>query len=209
MGQRKSTIMLSDVLSDGLVLLVSTAQGTIGVQPAALMGGTMVSLVEAAMRDQERLPPDQRARCLLVCDEFQTVTGANWEGMAAEVRKYGGSLLLATQSLARLDTPERKLKAGILGNVGVMMAFNVAAEDAHIIAPEMDSERVEDRFLVNVDPRHCYARITSDTKVYPAFSMHTLPPPRRYSRQWRSRPGGYGRFHGLHRGLGRGPGPYE
>lgn len=177
MGQRESTIMLSDVLSEGLVLLVSTAQGSIGVQPAALMGGTMVSLVEAAMRDQERIEPELRARCMLVCDEFQTVTGANWEGLLAEIRKYGGSLLLATQSLARLDTPERKLKAGILGNIGVILAYQMAFEDAHIIAPEMDSERVEDRFLVNANPHNCYARITSDTKVYPAFSMKTLPPP--------------------------------
>ena len=177
MGQRESTIMLSDVLTEGLVLLVSTAQGTIGVQPAALMGGTMVSLVEAAMRDQEKIEQSKRARCLLVCDEFQTVSGANWEGMLAEIRKYGGSLLLATQSVARLDTPDRKLKAGLLGNIGVILAYQMAAEDAHIIAPEMDAERVQDRFLVNADPHHCYARITSDTKVYPAFSMKTLPPP--------------------------------
>lgn len=177
MGQRESTIMLSDVLSEGLVLLVSTAQGTIGIQPAALMGGTMVSLVEAAMRDQEKIEQSKRSRCMLVCDEFQTVTGANWEGMLAEIRKYGGSLLLATQSLARLDTPERKLKAGILGNIGVILAYQMAAEDAHIIAPEMDSERVQERFLVNANPHNCYARITSDSKVYPTFSMKTLPPP--------------------------------
>ena len=89
MGQRESTINLSDILSEGLVLLVSTAQGTIGVGPAALMGGTMVSLIESAIRDQEHMPADKRAKCLLVCDEFQTVTGANWEGMLAESRKYG------------------------------------------------------------------------------------------------------------------------
>ena len=168
---------LSDVLTEGLILLVSTAQGTIGVQPAALMGGTMVSLVEAAMREQEKIDPSLRSKCMLVCDEFQTVTGANWEGMLAEIRKYGGALVLATQSLTRLDTPERKLKAGILGNIGVILAYQMSAEDAHIVAPEMDSERVQDRFLVNANPHNCYARITSDTKVYPAFSMHTLPPP--------------------------------
>ena len=168
---------LSGVLTEGLILLVSTAQGTIGVQPAALMGGTMVSLVEAAMREQEKIDPSLRSKCMLVCDEFRTVTGANWEGMLAEIRKYGGALVLATQSLTRLDTPERKLKAGILGNIGVILAYQMSAEDAHIVAPEMDSERVQDRFLVNANPHNCYARITSDTKVYPAFSMHTLPPP--------------------------------
>jgi hypothetical protein len=177
MGQRESTIMLSDVLSEGLVLLVSTAQGTIGVGPAALMGGTMVSLVESALRDQESLPPAERAKCLLVCDEFQTVTGANWEGLLAEIRKYGCSLMLATQSLARLDTPERKLKAGVLGNVGCIVGYQMAAEDARIISAEMDAERVQERYLVNLDPHHCYVRINSDSRCYPAFSMRTLPPP--------------------------------
>ena len=177
LGQRESTVHLSDVLSEGLILLVSTASGAIGKQPAALMGGTMVSLVDAAMRAQEGLSRAERSDCLLVCDEFQTVSGADWEGMLAENRKYGGSLLLATQSVARLDTGERRLKAGVLSNIGVMMAFNLSGEDARIIAPEMDGRRVEDADLVNLDPHNCFARITSDKKVFPAFSLKTLPPP--------------------------------
>ena len=177
MGQRKSTILLGDVLSEGLVLLVSTAQGSIGKGPAALMGGTIVSLMESALRAQESLPPSERAKCLLVCDEFQTVTGADWEGLFAEIRKYGCSMMLATQSLARLDTSERKLKAGVLANVGVIVGYQMAAEDARIISAEMDAERVPEKFLVNLHPRHCCVRINSDTVCYPAFSMRTLPPP--------------------------------
>ena len=177
MGQRESTIMLSDVLSEGLILLISTAKGSIGEGPAALMGGTMVSLVESALRQQEHLAFSERSKCLLICDEFQTVTGANWEGLLAEIRKYGCSLMLATQSLARLDTPERKLKAGILGNVGCIIGYQMAAEDAHIISPEMDSERVPEGFLVNLHPHHCYVRINSATKCYPSFSMITNAPP--------------------------------
>ena len=177
MGQRESTILLSDILSEGLILLVSSAQGTVGVQPAALMGGTMVSLVEAALRDQEKLRPEERNSCLLVCDEFQTVTGADWEGMLAEIRKYGGALMLATQSLERLDTSERKLKAGILANVGVIVGYQMSAQDAAIISPEMDEERVKRPYLVNLNPHCCYVRINSANKCYPAFSMRTLAPP--------------------------------
>ena len=177
MGQRQSTILLGDVLSEGLVLLVSTAQGSIGKGPAALMGGTIVSLMESALRAQEILPPADRAKCLLVCDEFQTVTGADWEGLFAEIRKYGCSMMLATQSLARLDTSERKLKAGVLANVGVIIGYQMAAEDARIISAEMDAERVPEKYLINLNPHHCCVRINSDTVCYPAFSMRTLPPP--------------------------------
>ena len=177
MGQRESTIMLSDVLSEGLVLLVSTAAGTIGKGPAALMGGTIVSLVESALREQESMEASKRARCLLVCDEFQTVTGADWEGLFAEIRKYGCSLMLATQSLARLNTGERKLKEGVLGNVGVIVGYQMAAEDARIISLEMGESRVSDEMLVALNPHHCCVRINSDTTCYPTFSMQTLPPP--------------------------------
>ena len=177
MGQRESTIVLSDVLSEGLVLLVSTSQGTVGKQPAALLGGTMVSLVESELREQEKLATRDRKRCLLICDEFQTITGADWESLFAEIRKYGCAMMLATQSMARLNSPDRRLKEGVLGNVGVIVAYQMSSDDARIISPEMDSTRVEERFLVNSYPHHCYIRINSDTKCYQAFSMKTLPPP--------------------------------
>lgn len=177
MGMRESTLTLDRVLSEGQVLLVATASGTIGQGPAALMGGTVISLVESAIRDQERLPVKDRKKCLLVCDEFQTVTGANWEGMFAEIRKYGCSMMLATQSLARLDTGERKLRSGIMGNVGCVVAHQMAAEDARLVAPELDEERVSVSDIVNIDPRNCIVRINTDTTCYPAFSMKTLPPP--------------------------------
>ena len=177
MGQQESTINLSNVLEEGLVLLVSTAQGSIGQGPAALMGGTIVSLVDSALQDQENIEPSKRARCFLVCDEFQSVTGAPWESMFAESRKYGCSLMLATQSLVRLDTGERQLRAGVLGNVGVILSYQVSAEDARLISSEMDSTRVPERLLVNLNSHHCCVRINSDTTCYPSFTMRTLPPP--------------------------------
>lgn len=177
LGQRESTIFLKDVLREGQVLLVATAQGQIGVQPAALMGGTVVSLVESALREQESLDSSQRSKCLLVCDEFQTVTGAPWENLLAEIRKYGGSLLLSTQSLVRLDTGERRLKAGILGNTGCFVGYQMSSDDAKIVSAEMDDDRVRPNYLVNLDPHCAYVRINSDTRCFPAFSLKTLPPP--------------------------------
>lgn len=177
LGQRESTIVLSDVLTNGLVLLVSTAAGTIGKAVASILGGSMVSLVESVLREQERLPPGERKRMLLIADEFQTITGADWESMFAEIRKYGCSMMLATQSLARLDGGDRRLKEGVLGNVGLIIGYQMSADDARIVAPEMDSSRIEERNLVNLYPHHCYMRINTDKKCYPVFSMTTLAPP--------------------------------
>ena len=170
LGQRRSGVGLDRVLTDGMVLLVSTGPGVIGPAPSALVGGAFAGLLEGAIRGQREL-----RRCLLVSDDFQTVTGVDWEGMLAEARKYGVSLMLGTQSLASLNAPGLGLSTGILGNVGVIVGCRMSPEDARIVFPEMKG--VGRRDLVNLDPFRCVARIVTDSKLHPAFSMELLPPP--------------------------------
>ena len=177
LGQRESTILFSDVLRRGLIVLVSLSRGVIGKEPAALMGGTIVSLVDSAIREQEKLPPSRRAKCLIIADEFQTITGTDWEAMLAESRKYGCSLMLATQSLAVLDKPERKLKSGIMSNIACLIAYKISAEDADLVSHQMGATRVSSEDLVNLDPHCAYVRITTAKTSLPVFSLRTLPPP--------------------------------
>ena len=180
MGRPGSTIILSDMLevfSQGQVLLVSTAQSSCGEGPAALMGGALISLVRLALQSQGSPAPLERDKCLLVCEQFHAFPGADWERLLAEARKYGCSLMLATESLARQDTPGRRLKDAVLRSVANFVGYRMAEDDAAIIAPEMDSSRVPERFLTNLDPHHCYVRITSHRRSYPAFSVNTPPPP--------------------------------
>ena len=101
MGQWETTIDFAQVIRDGQILLVNTARGTVGRYVSSLMGSTIVSLVEAALREQEQLDREDRHSCLIVADEFQTFTGTAWEELLAEIRKYGGMVLLITQGLAR------------------------------------------------------------------------------------------------------------
>ena len=177
LGQRESTILFSDVLRRGLIVLVSLASGTIGKEPAALMGGTVVSLVDSALREQEKLPSSQRSKCLLIADEFQSITGTDWEGMLAESRKYGCALMLATQSLAVLDKPERKLKSGIMSNTACLIAYQISAEDADLVSHQMGATRVTSEDLVSLNPHCAYVRITTADTSLPVFSLQTLPPP--------------------------------
>ena len=177
MGQRKSTIVMSDVLEEGQILLVATASGAVGKDPAALMGGTVVSLIDSALRSQESLPSGERKKCLVVCDEFQTVTGADWGSMLAEDRKYGGSIMLATQSLMRLDEGERHLRDDVLGNMGCFIAFKLSGEDSRIVSREMGEDRVPPANFGSLDPYNCYVKVDSDTQSFAAFSMLSQPPP--------------------------------
>ena len=60
LGQSRSTIDMRRVIHDGGVLLVSTAQGTAGKDVAALVGASLLNLVDAVIREQGSLPFEQR-----------------------------------------------------------------------------------------------------------------------------------------------------
>ena len=177
MGQWETTIDFAQVIRDGQILLVNTARGTVGRYVSSLMGSTIVSLVEAALREQEQLDREDRHSCLIVADEFQTFTGTAWEELLAEIRKYGGMVLLITQGLARLDTNERKLKAGVLANCGGLICYQISGEDADHVVDEMGSDHgLSGTDLVGLNPYNAYLKLTINDVTLPPFSIRTRPP---------------------------------
>ena len=103
LGQPRSTIDLRETILDGGILLVSTAQGSVGRDVSALVGASLLNLVDSVIREQESLPLEQRRGALVVVDEMQSMPGVDYESMLSELGKYGASFILATQSLAKLD----------------------------------------------------------------------------------------------------------
>ena len=71
----------------------------------------------------------------LVVDEFHTLPGADYEQVLGELAKYGANVMLATQTLARLDRltdaqRTRDLRASVFSNLDGLFAFHTSAEDA-------------------------------------------------------------------------------
>ena len=176
LGTGDPTVMLSDVLDKGLVVLVSLDAGSIGAEPAALLGGSIVSAVESSLRDRGLQSEHNAADCLMVCDEVATVPGPDWQLLLSEMRKYGCSLMLSARSLAGDGVHERALHAAVVRNVGCIVGFQMAAADAGIIAPEMADDRVKERYLASLDPFHCYLRLDADGRRHPVRPMKILPP---------------------------------
>ena len=137
LGAGEPMVTLSDVFDKGLVVLVSLDAGSIGAEPAALLGGSIVSALESALRDRGLQSEHNAADCLMVCDEVATVPGPDWQLLLSDMRKYGCSLMLSAQSLAGDGVHERALHAAVVRNVGCIVGFQMAAADASIIAPEM------------------------------------------------------------------------
>ena len=65
--------------------------------------GAGVLSAARAISGQALLSPAARKPVTLVVDEFHTLPGADYEQVLGELAKYGANVLLATQTLSRLD----------------------------------------------------------------------------------------------------------
>ena len=176
LGQRRSTIDLRETILEGGVLLVSTSQGTVGRDVAALVGASLLSLVDAVIREQGSVSLGQRRGALVVVDEMQTMPGVDYEGMLSELGKFGASFILATQSLAKLDDLSRTMRDTLLANVGCLAVFQVAGNDARTLVWELGKDRVTEEDIVSLPVHQCYVRATVGKERMPAFSMMVRKP---------------------------------
>ena len=176
LGQRRSTIDLRETILDGGVLLVSTSQGTVGRDVAALVGASLLNLVDAVIREQGRLSLRERRGALVIVDEMQSMPGVDYESMLSELGKFGASFVLATQSLAKLEDLSRTMRDTLLANVGCLAVFQVAGSDARHLVWELGKDRVTEEDVVSLPVHQCYVRATVGTERMDAFSMEVRKP---------------------------------
>ncbi len=176
LGQPRSTIDMRRTIHDGGILLVSTAQGKAGRDVAALVGASLLNLVDAVIREQGSLPFEQRRGALVVVDEMQSMPGVDYESMLSELGKFGASFVLATQSLAKLDDLSRTMRDTLLANVGCLAVFQVAGNDARQLVWELGKERVTEDDITSLPVHQCYVRATVGTERMDAFSMKVAKP---------------------------------
>lgn len=119
------------------VVIARLSKGAVGEDGAHLVGGLLLGLFQRATMAREALPREQRVPFAMFVDEVSSFATKPFLELLAEARKYGVSLTLATQSLAVMDPDVR---AGILGNVGRLVAFRVGAEDALILEREFSGK---------------------------------------------------------------------
>ncbi len=176
LGQPRCTVDIAEMISDGGVLFVSTAQGAVGRDVSALVGASLLNLVDAVVREQGTLPPAQRRGVLVVVDEMQSMPGVDYEAMLSELGKFGASFVLATQSLSRLDDLSPTMRDSLMANVGCLSVFQVAGSDARRLVYELGRDRVSEEDIVSLPVHCCYVRATVGADRMPAFSMKVRPP---------------------------------
>jgi len=176
LGQARSTFDPRALLRDGGVLVVNTAVGALGEGAASLVGATLLNLLGLLVEEQVAIPAAERRRVVQLVDESSTLGAVDYPRMLSELGKYGASFVLVTQSLAKLDAIDRNLAPTIFANSDGLTAFQVSAEDARRLTPELGSGiEVED--LVSLDDFTCYARWWDGRTRPAAFSFRVDPPP--------------------------------
>jgi len=163
------------VLLDGGVLVVNAAVGRLGEGAAGLLGATLLNLLGLLVEEQVALPHAQRTRVVGLIDESSVLGAADYPRMLGELGKYGASFMLITQSLARLDAIDRQLRPTVFSNIDGLTVFQVSAEDAEALAPELGSELAEED-LTDLDDYTCYARWWTSGRRPAAFSLQLDPP---------------------------------
>jgi hypothetical protein len=176
LGQSSSTFDPRSLLRDGGVLVVNSAVGLLGEGGAALVGATVLNLLGLVVEEQVALPPAQRSRLVALVDESSTLGAADYPRMLSELGKYGASFVLVTQSLAKLDAIDEALRPTVFSNIDGLTVFQVSAQDARYLAPELGADlEVED--LTALDDFECYARWWGEGRRLPTFSLRLEPPP--------------------------------
>ena len=179
-GQPRSTIDPGSWLRSGSVVIVNTSKGTVGEDTSALLGATLLNLVALTVGEQAGLDPSKRRPITIIVDEFHTMPGADYEGILAELAKYGANLVLATQSLSRLEALDqeqnRALRAMVFANLDGLFAFHTSAEDAEYLVRELGGE-VDEQDLVGLGEHQCYVKLSLGGERTPTFSVRLDPPP--------------------------------
>ncbi len=182
-GQPRSTVDFRELIAQDRIVLINLNAFEVGEDTAALVGGTLLNLAARAVAAQSALAPEQRRSVTMAVDEFHTIPGADYEQVFGELAKYGANMMLATQTLSRLDRltqgdRTRDLRAAVFSNLDGLFAFHTSAEDAEYLAEELGGG-LDKQDLLELGHYQCYARLTDACtgERLPAFTVQLHPPP--------------------------------
>ncbi len=170
-GQVKSTIDLRDIMDNRKILLVNLAQGRLGEETASLLGGMIITRLQATAMERVDIPEEERTDFYLYVDEFQNFATESFAKILSEARKYKLNLTMTNQYIDQLPLTVRQ---AIFGNVGTLASFVVSQADASILEKEF-APVVSSDDLVSLDAYALYIKLCIDGMTSVPFSAKSLP----------------------------------
>jgi hypothetical protein len=176
-GQVEPAFRIDEVFSQRKIVLVSLAKGLIGPEAAALLGSLFVAELWQAILGRARLPLERRQTVTVYADEFQDYVHlpTDMADALAQARGLGVGLTLAHQHLAQLPSA---LRAAVLANARSRVCFQLAGEDAQMMA-RFAGDPLRPLDFQRLRRYEAYAQLMVDGEVTDFVSLRTLslPPP--------------------------------
>lgn len=130
LGQTRSGFNIRDIMDNNKILLVNLSKGKMGELNSKLLGMIFVMKFQAAAMSRVDTPEDERKDFCLFVDEFQNFSTDSFESILSEARKFRLNLIVANQFMTQLTD---KIREGVLGNVGTIVAGRLGVTDAELI----------------------------------------------------------------------------
>ncbi|MCK9369015.1 type IV secretion system DNA-binding domain-containing protein [Candidatus Dojkabacteria bacterium] len=169
-GQVKSTIDLRDIMDNKKILLVNLAQGKLGEESSALLGGMIITRLQSTAMERVDIPADQRADFFLYVDEFQNFATEAFAKILSEARKFRLNLTMTNQYIDQIPLAVRQ---AIFGNVGTIGSFVVSQSDAAILANEF-APIFSQEDLVSLEAHAMYVKLCINGMTSKPFSAKSL-----------------------------------
>lgn len=132
--QASSTLDFPDILNSGKVLIVNLSKGSLGTEPAHLLGALLITAFSQAAEARRHIPEADRRDFTLYVDEFQNFATEGFATILSESRKWRLCLVAANQHISQLPA---SLQHAVFGNAGTIVAFRIGASDAELLAAEV------------------------------------------------------------------------
>ncbi|MBI2453793.1 type IV secretory system conjugative DNA transfer family protein, partial [Candidatus Peregrinibacteria bacterium] len=181
-GQTKSAFDFFKVMQEGKILLMNLAKGETGEINSRLLGLIIVSKLQMAALQRQKVEKKDRRDFFLYIDEFQNYVTESIEVILSEARKYRLGLNIAHQYLAQLEGNDAKkgskkvsLKDAVFGNVGSIMCYKIGAQDAEYMGKEM-APVFTDQDLINLDKFKACIKLSIDGQPSRPFSITPVNP---------------------------------
>ncbi len=118
------------------------------------LGAMFVTKLFQSAMSRQGMDKSERTPFFLYIDEFQNFATDTFGEILSEARKYGLGLTVAHQYLSQMPDA---ISRAIFGNVGTLMSFRVASDDALILEKHL-TPFVTAYDLANLDAREFYCK---------------------------------------------------
>jgi len=169
-------ISMRELLAGGKLVLAPVKVAEMGDQPAKVFGTLLMNMVTGAFLG--RTDKADRQQAIVILDEFASMAGSEIgdqvKVLLAQARKFGASVVLATQSASQLPDDVRK---EFDGNTNVKICLLVGGDsDARAAIASLGTTLLTPSDMVSVEKFHGYVRLQVHGAPQPPCYLKMLPP---------------------------------